>query len=347
MLEVPLLNRLRAACDRKRWVIGLRVAARCRALQATLVGVEGRGLATRAEVFATIFAPASPQIRRSFARVRRPEGTRSGEAPLLAAQLAESEAALLDTFAAEIAPVWDRVLAVAVDDPGIWIHGGGLTVCGGLCDAARLAELSGLNVIDGFSGRDLAQDGRGRPLLPVPYWILLRDVQRTRLVVEWGPTARLTLLPASRDVSGASGLSSVVVQGNKRRGPTSTADAEALVHQIVAHLPSLPRIDELVLCCRWKDRGVVRAEFTRQLPSLRVLETSELGIPAGYLQTAGAALLGVLHLDQTPANVPAITGARTPRVLGSLTPGSLSNWHRLLRELAAARPAVVSLRSAI
>ncbi len=350
MLEVSLLNRLRAVCERRRWVIGLRVAAGCRGLRAVLVGVEGRGLAIRAEIFASLSAPVPPQIRRSFARLRRPDRARPGEAPLLAAQLAESQAALLDTFAAQVAPVWDRILAVAVDDPGVWTQAGGLTVCGGMCDAARLAEHSGLNVIDGFSGRDLAQDGRGRPLLPVPYWILLRDLQRTRLLVEWGSTPRMTLLPASRDLSGASGLLSFVVRRNKDNkgsGPSAAPDAEAIVQQIVAQMPSLPGVDEVVLNCRATTIGEVRSEFARQLPTLRVLETSELGIPVGSLQTAGLALLGLLHLDQTPANVPAITGARTPRVLGSLTPGSLSSWHRLVRELAAAKPTVVSLRSAI
>jgi 1,6-anhydro-N-acetylmuramate kinase len=347
MLEVSLLNRLRAVCERRRWVIGLRVAAGCRGLRAVLVGVEGRGLAIRAEIFASVSAPAPPQIRRSFARLRRPGRARPGEAPLLAAQLAESQAALLDTFAAQVAPVWDRILAVAVDDPGVWTQAGGLTVCGGMCDAARLAEHSGLNVIDGFSGRDLAQDGRGRPLLPVPYWILLRDLQRTRLLVEWGSTSRMTLLPASRDVSGASGLLSFVVRRKKGSGPPVALDADTIVQQIVAQMPSLPSVDELVLNCRAIASGVVRAEFARQLPALRILETRELGIPVGSLQSAGWALLGLLHLDQTPANVPAITGARTPRVLGSLTPGSLSSWHRLVRELAAAKPTVVSLRSAI
>jgi 1,6-anhydro-N-acetylmuramate kinase len=347
MLEVSLLNRLRAECERRRWMIGLRVSANCRSLRAVLVGAEARGLGIRAEVFASTSAVAPSQIRRSFARLRRARSARPSEVPLLAAQLAESQAALLDTFAAQIAPVWDRVLAVAVDDPGIWTQSNGLTVCGGLCDAARLAELSGLNVIDGFPGRDLAQDGRGRPLLPVPYWILLRTMQRTRLLVEWGTSARITLLPASRDVSGAAGLSSFTIGGQHSDGNAPASAPVAIIQQIVTQIPHLPRADELVLCCRAKDCDVVRAGFVRQLPALPMLTTTDLAIPAGCLQTAGVAILGLLHLDQTPANVPAITGARTPRVLGSLTPGSLSNWHRLVRELAAAKPTVVSLRSAI
>jgi 1,6-anhydro-N-acetylmuramate kinase len=348
MLELSLLNRLRAVCERNRWIIGLRVGAGCRSLRAVLVGVEGRGLASRPEVFATISAGLSPQIRRSFSRLRRRRRTLPGESPLLAAQLAEGQAALLDAFAAQIAPVWDRVLAVAVDDPGVWSQAGGLTVRGGLCDAPRLAELSGLNVIDDFSGRDLAQDGRGRPLAPLPYWILLHDLQRTRLLVECGASVRSTLLPASRDVSGASGLLSFVIRRHteEENRPPRAPSAESIVSLIVTQLSNLPAVDEIVLSCGAAS-GVVRTELARRLPERRLSETSELGIPAGCLQTAALAVLGLMHLDQVPANVPAITGARTPRVLGGLTPGSLASWHRLVRELAAAKPTVVSLRSAI
>jgi len=67
-----------------------------------------------------------------------------------------------------------------------------------------LAERSGLNVIDAFPARDLAQEGHGRPLLPIPHWILLHDSQKTRVLVTLGRTTRLTYLPGSRDASNAS-----------------------------------------------------------------------------------------------------------------------------------------------
>ena len=70
-----------------------------------------------------------------------------------------------------------------------------------LCAVVRLralADLTGLNVIDAFPARDLAQDGRGGPLGPLPDWLLLHHSTKTRTVVELGSAVRITYLPAAR-----------------------------------------------------------------------------------------------------------------------------------------------------
>jgi 1,6-anhydro-N-acetylmuramate kinase len=352
MVEVHVLDRLRATAQRKRWIVGLAVGSRCRQLRAALVGVEGTGLPSRIEVAAQARLLISPDVTQRFARLQQKRGKSPVDAALLAALLAECQASLLETFAAQIAPVWDRVLAVAVDDPGLWRRAGGLTGYVGLCDAARLAELSGHNVMDAFAARDLAQQGRGRPLLCIPHWMLLHDVLKTRALVEVGRTIRVTYLPGSRDATGARRIRYFKVEHSA--GPSSEPQAEgsqtvaeAVRRCIVTNLAQMPRIDELVLSARGNSRTALAGELARQMPNVRVLDPAELGIPRGALKPAAVALLGLLHLDQFPANATGITGARIPRVLGRLSPGSLTNWHRLVRELAAAKPSVIALRSAI
>jgi 1,6-anhydro-N-acetylmuramate kinase len=259
--------------------------------------------------------------------------------------LAEFQAAMLDEWAPSISPVWDRVSAVAVDDAGLWRRAGGFQLQIGTCDAARLADLSGMNVIDAFAARDLAQDGRGRPLSPIPHWLLLRDPQKTRVLVEWSKATRLTLLPPGRDAAGLARI-----KCHSLMPPKDSPDkdrAEAIGRWITTRFGQLPRGTELVLYSR-TGPSLERAEqLTASVPDMPMHETARLGISPGSLKPAAAAVLGLLHLDQVPANIPAITLARTPRVLGRLTPGSLANWHRLVRELAAARPSVVALRSAV
>ena len=80
----------------------------------------------------------------------------------------------------------------------------------------------------------------------------------------------------------------------------------------------------------------------------------ELTVIGGYFlllpwaaSAFAAALLGLMHLDQTPGNSPSVTGVDVARVLGRLTPGSPQNHQRLLMHLGAAVPAVRPLRSAV
>lgn len=300
MVEVQLLDRLRMMAQRKRWTIGLAVSSRCRLLAAALVGSEGSGLSSRAETLAYRRLVLSQEIGRLFACLRRGSKRSPADAALLAAQLAESQALLLDEFAAQIAPVWDRVLAVAVDDPGLWHQAAGFTLRVGLCDAARLADLSGLNVIDGFAARDLAQEGRGRPLMPIPNWMLLHDLQKTRVLVEWGRRTRLTYLPASRDTSGAARILYVESAGADVPSADPVRAAQAIAQSLTTHFPPLPRIEELVLSAPGQQPGSLAAELAALLPDTRSLDATELGIPPGGLRPAGVAVLGLLHLDRRP-----------------------------------------------
>jgi hypothetical protein len=64
-------------------------------------------------------------------------------------------------------------------------------------------------------------------------------------------------------------------------------------------------------------------------------------------QAVSAAVLGLLHIDQMPANVPALTGANEQRILGRLSMGKPSNWRQLLREMADFCPPAMKLRDAV
>jgi 1,6-anhydro-N-acetylmuramate kinase len=347
MVESLLLDRLRIVAQRKRWTIGLALSRRCRTLTAALVGSEGPGLTNRPVTFAHRQVVLAPAIGHLFDKLSRSAARTGADVALLAAQLAESQAALLDDFSAEIAPVCDRLLAVAVDDRGLWLDAGGLALWTGLCDSARLADLSGQNVIDAFAARDLAQDGRGRPLLPLPSWLLLRDPQKNRILVEVGRRWRLVYLPASRDASGGPRLACCVLPAPQNWPTDAPGAARSLALCMTATFPRLPPVEEVVLSGSQSCVDPLAKALSPLLPAMTVRKAIEWGLTPGALRAASVALLGMLHLDHAPANITALTGARTPRVLGRITPGSLPNWHRLLREMASARPSVISLRSAV
>jgi anhydro-N-acetylmuramic acid kinase len=72
-----------------------------------------------------------------------------------------------------------------------------------LSDPARVAELTGLTVVDDFPARDLARGGRGGPIDALAQWIILRDATRCRALVDLERTIRLIYLPPARWVQAA------------------------------------------------------------------------------------------------------------------------------------------------
>ncbi|MBN2021916.1 MAG: anhydro-N-acetylmuramic acid kinase [Pirellulales bacterium] len=195
------------APDAVRWTLGVHVGSGCRSVGAALVSAHGRGLDARVTVRAFRRDKAPDETARLFRQIAA--GAPSAFAPdlilQLRAELTELEAKLVDDLPGEIAGSAGNLLAVGVDDPGLWA-GPGASPAGvlGLCDAARLAESTGANVIDALPARDLARRGQGGPLTPMAQWILLSAPDETRLIVDLGRTTRMTLLPASREINAPS-----------------------------------------------------------------------------------------------------------------------------------------------
>jgi anhydro-N-acetylmuramic acid kinase len=123
--------------------------------------------------------------------------------------------------------------------------------------------------------------------------------------------------------------------------------AETVARAVTQRLGHAPGVDELVLTGGGQHNGMILREIAARLPEIRMVRVAELGIDDDALEPACAALLAQLHTAQAPANHPAITGTEAPRVLGRLTPGSPQNWQKLARELAASRPPLMPLRSAV
>ncbi len=185
----------------RRWTIGVLVSSDCARLSAALVAASGQGLATRPEVGEGITAEVPHETTAWFTRLADAAGTvppaeMAESLSALRAQLADHVGAIVDALLSQAGVPPSRILAIGVQDPGLWMgcghwHAGYLA----LCDPARLAELTGMNIIDAFPARDLACGGQGGPLTAVAEWVFLRHAHRNRLVLDLGRTTRLTWLP--------------------------------------------------------------------------------------------------------------------------------------------------------
>jgi anhydro-N-acetylmuramic acid kinase len=85
-------------------------------------------------------------------------------------------------------------------------------------DAARLAELTGIDVVADFRRRDMAAGGQGAPLVPAFHEAVFRTSSASRAVVNIGGISNITWLPASRRTLGFDcGPGNVLLDGWARR----------------------------------------------------------------------------------------------------------------------------------
>ncbi len=178
---------------------GISVSADCRRVDAVVVGTRGRGLEIRIDTIDHEQLEVPDTVSTRFKRLRSRQFESPGEMAMLARELADCQSSAFDQIAARTGPKRNGPFAIGVIDPGLWhFREGEASHCVSLCDAARLARLTGHNVVEGFAAADLASGGLGGPLGAIPHWALFQDPDQARLVLDLGRTARLTYLPPAR-----------------------------------------------------------------------------------------------------------------------------------------------------
>lgn len=99
---------------------------------------------------------------------------------------------------------------------------------------------------------------------------------------------------------------------------TATTFATATIHfAMEAMLPSKP--DEVIVSGGGTKNIVMMANLLHQNKD-RLWGTDKFGIPSDAKEAIAFAILGAATLDGVPSNVPSVTGAKRPVVLGSITP---------------------------
>jgi anhydro-N-acetylmuramic acid kinase len=99
-------------------------------------------------------------------------------------------------------------------------------------------------------------------------------------------------------------------------------------------LPPEQKIHRVLLSGGGVRNGLLWHLLEQQLAGVPMTRTDQSGAPAELRKPLSSGLLAALTLDGVPANVPSATGAAGSRLLGSITPGSSSNWARCLQWMA-------------
>jgi anhydro-N-acetylmuramic acid kinase len=93
--------------------------------------------------------------------------------------------------------------------------------------------------------------------------------------------------------------------------------ATTIARAIAAYVP---RASEVFLCGGGAFNGALVQMITQECAPRSVATTTELGVAPDHVEAIALAWLARSHVQRTPGNLPAVTGARGPRVLGCLYP---------------------------
>jgi anhydro-N-acetylmuramic acid kinase len=103
-------------------------------------------------------------------------------------------------------------------------------------------------------------------------------------------------------------------------------DVQATLCELTARSAALalrehaPDADEVVVCGGGALNGDLMRRLGEQLPGVRVGRSDAHGLDVMQVEAAAFAWLAWTHVNRLAGNVPAVTGARGPRVLGGLYP---------------------------
>lgn len=81
---------------------------------------------------------------------------------------------------------------------------------------------------------------------------------------------------------------------------------------------------ELFICGGGAHNGFLRERMASLLPGLRIDSTAALGVDPDWVEAMAFAWLAYRTLAGLPGNLPAVTGARHPVVLGGIYPGTMT-----------------------
>ncbi len=110
------------------------------------------------------------------------------------------------------------------------------------------------------------------------------------------------------------------------RGKEAPADVQATLAALTVHAIAdsirryCPTATEVYLCGGGAHNGALAAGLKQSLPECRIEATDALGIDADWMEAIAFAWLARQAVNSQPANLPAVTGARHPCVLGAIYP---------------------------
>jgi anhydro-N-acetylmuramic acid kinase len=249
-------------------------------------------------------------------------------------------------------------------------------------DASVIAERTRIATVADFRRADVAAGGQGAPLLPALHAAVFATPRATRVVVNLGGIANITVLAPGRDVLGFdTGPANCLLdawafrhRGTSRdeggawaksgrvdrglldalasdpyfaaKAPKSTGREYFNVDWLDARVASniapenvqatllaltattvaaairnaAPDVADVFACGGGVHNPALMEALQAELGDAKLDSTAALGLDPDYVEAAGFAWLAHARLRGAPGNIPSVTGARGPRLLGAIYP---------------------------
>ncbi len=327
------------------------------------------------------YQPFDPALRDALLALQAPGHDELHRASLAANELARAYAAAVRTLLTQAALNAADIEAIGCHGQTVR-HRPDLGYTTQLVNAALLAELTGITVINDFRSRDIAAGGQGAPLVPAFHRQLFHSPAEHRVIVNIGGIANITNLPPAGTVTGfdcgpgnalmdgwisanlgqpydldgawaATGVSIDILynrlflndyfympppkstgrdtfhlawvrqalSGAERPQDVQATLLELTVQGIAQAIQKFCAGAQAVFVCGGgAHNGALMARLALLLPRQRVTHTGTLGLDADWVEALAFAWLARLTLLRLPGNLPEVTGAKGPRVLGAIYP---------------------------
>lgn len=257
-------------------------------------------------------------------------------------------------------------------------------------DPNTIAELTGITTVADFRRRDLAAGGQGAPLMPNFHNAMLRVNDETRVILNIGGMANVTILPANQnkpvigfDTGPGNILMDSYIQTHLRKDydeggqwaasgkvhndlltrllrdkffklppPKSTGrelfnlrwlerrlkrlDKRVIKKNVQATLCELSAVSisnaiqqhasdasNIIVCGGGVHNTALMFRLQRLLEHQQVRSSEDYGIDPDSMEAIGFAWLAQQTLAIKPGNLPSVTGANHPVVLGGIYPGTV------------------------
>jgi anhydro-N-acetylmuramic acid kinase len=109
------------------------------------------------------------------------------------------------------------------------------------------------------------------------------------------------------------------VTGDDLIATVTALTARSIADAVTRYIVPLGRVDQLIATGGGANNPALMKLLAAELPKIDVITAADTGVDGDALEAVAFAILGYQMLRGMPGNIPTVTGARSPAILGKLT----------------------------